>query len=73
MIKTKLYPTAPKDMTENVEETLQKKTTDMKSLNIYVDNIEGMITYFKDKNSYQKTKITNMNCTLKWLNLLTLL
>ena len=53
----RVYPSAPFEKKFfDVEQRLEKKLNDLKSLNISNINIQGMITYFKDKNQKLKNK-----------------
>ena len=52
---SKLYPSAPLENNES-EQRLQKKLRDVKSFSTSNINIEGLITYFNDKNIKWKNK-----------------
>ena len=54
----RLYPSAPLQQ-DNLEQRLEKKINDVNSFNIHINNIKGMITYFKDKNNKSKKKYKN--------------
>ena len=53
----KLYHSAP--LLENIdfEKRLEKKINDVNSFNNHINNIEEMITYFKDKKDESKKDI----------------
>ena len=55
----KLYPTAPLLENIDLEKRLEKKTNDVNSFNNHINNIKGMITYFKDKNNKSKKRYKN--------------
>ena len=50
----RIYPSAPLLKNIDLEKQLEKKTNDVNSFNNHVNNIKGMITYFKDKNHKSK-------------------
>ena len=50
-----LYPSAPLE-TFDQEQRLEKKLNAVNSFNNHINNIKGMITYFKDKNNKSKKK-----------------
>ena len=53
----RLYPSAPfENKILDLEQRLEKKLNDVNSFNNHINNIEEMITYFKDKNSESKKK-----------------
>ena len=54
----RLYPSAPLEHID-LEQRLEKKLNDVKSFNNHINNIEEMITYFKDKNNKSKKKYKN--------------
>ena len=49
-----LYPSAPILENIDLEKRLEKKINDVNSFNNHVNNIKGMITYFKDKTTNPK-------------------
>ena len=51
----RLYPSAPLENID-LEQRLEKKLNDVKSFKNYINNIEEMITYSKDKNNKSKNK-----------------
>ena len=51
-----LYPSAPLLENIDLEKRLEKKINDVNSFNNHINNIKGMITYFKDKNHKSKKK-----------------
>ena len=54
----RLYPSEP---LENIDlEQRLKKINDVNSFNNHINNIEQMITYFKDKTTNQKRNIKNI-------------
>ena len=55
----RLYPSAPLLENIDLEKRLEKKKNDVNSFNNHVNNIEEMITYFKDKNHKSKKKYKN--------------
>ena len=55
----KLYPSAPLLENIDLEKRLEKKINDVNSFINHVNNIEEMITYFKDKNHESKKKYKN--------------
>ena len=55
----RLYPSAPLLENIDLEQRLEKKLNDVKSLNNHIKNIKEMITYFKDKNNKSKKKYKN--------------
>ena len=55
----KLYPSAPLLENIDLEKRLEKKINDVNSFNNHINNIKGMITYFKDKNNKSKKKYKN--------------
>ena len=55
----RLYPSAPQETDNNLEQRLEKKLTDVNSFNNSINNIKEMITYFKDKNNKSKYKNKN--------------
>ena len=55
----KLYPSAPILENIDLEKRLEKKNKGFNSFNNHVNEIKGMITYFKDKN--HKSKKRNKN------------
>ena len=50
----RLYPSAPLQQ-DNLEQRLEK-INDVNSFNNHINNIKGMIIYFKDKNNKSKKK-----------------
>ena len=52
----RLYPSAPIIENIDLEKRLEKKINDVNSFNNHVNNIKGMITYFKDKNRKSKKR-----------------
>ena len=53
----RLYPSAPLENTnEDLEQRLEKKLYDVNSFNNHINNINEMITYFKDKNHKSKKR-----------------
>ena len=52
----RFYPSAPLLENIDLEKRLEKKMNDLNSFNNHVNNIEEMITYFKDKNHKSKKK-----------------
>ena len=52
----RLYPSAPLEKNFDLEQRLEKKVNDVNSFNNHINNIKGMITYFKDKNNKSKKK-----------------
>ena len=52
----KLYPSAPLLEDIDLEKRLEKKIKDGNSFNNHINNIKGMITYFKDKNNKSKKR-----------------
>ena len=55
----RLYPSAPILEKIDFEKRLKKKINDVNSFNNHVNNIEKMITYFKDKNHKSKKRYKN--------------
>ena len=55
----KLYPSEPLLENIDLEKRLEKKINDVNSLNNHVNNIKGMITYFKDKTNKSKKRYKN--------------
>ena len=54
-----MYPSAPLLENIDLEKRLEKKLNDVNSFNNHINNIKGMITYFKDKNNKSKKKYKN--------------
>ena len=54
----KLYPSAPL-LEIDLEKRLEKKINDVNSFDNHINNIEEMITYFKDKNNKSKKRYKN--------------
>ena len=52
----RLYTSAPLEKDINLEQRLEQKINDVNSFNNHINNIKGMITYFKDKNHKSKKK-----------------
>ena len=53
----RLYPPAPiENKSFDLEQRLEKKLGDVKSFNISINNIEYLITHFKDMNRKTKKK-----------------
>ena len=52
----KLYPSAPLLENNGLEKRLEKKMYDVNSFNNHINNIEEVITYFKDKNNKSKKR-----------------
>ena len=55
----KLYPSAPLLENIDLEKSLEKRLNDVNSFNNHINNIEKMITYFKDKNHKSKKRYKN--------------
>ena len=55
----KLYPSAALLENIDLEKRLEKKIYDVNSFSNHINNIKGMITYFKDKNNKSKKKYKN--------------
>ena len=55
----RLYPTAPLLENTDLEKRLEKKLNDVNSFNNHINNIKGMINYFKDKNNKSKKRYKN--------------
>ena len=55
----RLYPSAPLLESIDLEKRLEKKINDVNSFNNHINNIKGMITYFKDKNHKSKKRYKN--------------
>ena len=55
----RLNPTAPLLEKIDLEKQLEKKINDVNSFNNHVNNLKGMITYFKDKNHKSKKRYKN--------------
>ena len=55
----KLYPSAPLLENIDLEKRLEKKINDVHSFNNHINNIKGMINYFKDKNNKSKKRYKN--------------
>ena len=53
--RDRLYPRAPLENID-LEQRLEKKLNVVNSFNNHINNIKGMITYFKDKNNKSKKK-----------------
>ena len=51
-----LYPSAPIEK-DDIEQRLEKKLNDVNGFNNSNNNLEEMITYFKDKNNKSKKKL----------------
>ena len=52
----RLYPSAPFETDNNLEQRLEKKINDVNSFNNSINNIKEMITYLRDKNNKSKMK-----------------
>ena len=52
----RLYPSKKFEKDIDLEQRLEKRLNDVKSFNNQINNIKGMITYFKDKNNKSKKK-----------------
>ena len=55
----KLSPSAPLLENIDLEKRLEKKINDVNSFNNLINNIQEMITYFKDKNNKSKKRYKN--------------
>ena len=67
----KLYPSAPILENIDLEKKLEKRISDVNSFNNHINNIKGMITYFKDKNNKSKKKYKNyktLNTVLEFVD-----
>ena len=51
----RFYPSAPLEK-DDLEQQLEKKINDVSSFNNHINNIEELITYFKDKSNKSKKK-----------------
>ena len=54
----RLYPSGPFEKNIDLEQRLEKKLNDVNSFNNSINNIDEMITYFKDKKHKSKKKDT---------------
>ena len=52
----RFYPFAPLENID-LEQKLERKVNDVNGFNISIDDIKGLITFFKDKNHTSKKKL----------------
>ena len=52
----RLYPSAPLEKNNDLEQRFEKKLNDAKSFKNHINNIIEMITYFKNKNNKSKKR-----------------
>ena len=67
----RLYPSAPFETDNNLEQRLEKKLNDVNSFNNSINNIKEMIIYFRDKNNKSKRKYKRyktLTTILKWFD-----
>ena len=55
----KLYPSTPLLENLDLEKRLEKRLNDVNTFNNHINNIKGMIIYFKDKNNKSKKRYKN--------------